>query len=132
METGPVTPIGRAALAGLALAALAGCNPWASASVGERQFHESCAGCHGAGGRGGPVGPDLTGIARREGGFPRVAVLARLDGYGRGLGHGDAAMPDLSHLLVGRMIPVEPGDGTRRMVPEVIVALSAYLERIQR
>lgn len=132
MDSGTVTPIGRAALAGLALAALAGCNPWASASVGERQFRESCAGCHGADGRGGPAAPDLTTMARREGGFPRVAVLARLDGYGRGLGHGGAGMPDLSHLLVGRMIPVEPGDGTRRMIPEVIVGLSAYLERIQR
>lgn len=129
METGPVTPLVRAALAGLALA---GCNPWASAAVGERQFRASCAGCHGADGRGGPAAPDLTAMARREGGFPRVAVLARLDGYGRGLGHGGPGMPDLSHLLVGRMIPVEPGDGTRRMIPEVIVALSAYLERIQR
>ena len=113
----------------LATAALAACNPFASASIGARQFAQSCAGCHGTDARGGPAAPDLTGIARRDGGFPRRAVLERLDGYGRGDGHG---MPDLSHLMAGPMMRTDLGDGTTRMVPEPIVALTAYLARIQR
>lgn len=125
-------PVSRLAAAALALLLLAGCNPFASAPVGARYFAQDCAGCHGAGGRGGEGGPDLTGLATREGGFPRRAVLNRLDGYGRGLlVPGEAAMPDLSHLMTGRLMEADLERGARRMVPERIVALSNYLERIQ-
>ena len=123
----------RLAPAALALVVLAGCNPFASAPVGARYFAQDCAGCHGDGGRGGPGGPDLTGLATRDGGFPRRAVLNRLDGYGRGFeAPGAAVMPDMSHLMTGRLMEADLGRGARRMVPERIVALNNYLERIQR
>ena len=119
--------------AALALLVLAGCNPFASSPVGARNYAQYCAGCHGVGGRGGDGGPDLTVLATREGGFPRRAVLNRLDGYGQGLTvHGEAAMPDMSYLMTGRLMPADLGRGARRMMPERIVALSAYLESIQR
>ncbi len=124
----------RSVLAVTALGALAACNPFAGPAAGSRLFSENCVGCHGDGGQGGPGGPDLTGIAEREGGFPRRAVLDRLDGYARGLTvHVDSeAMPDMSHLMTGRLMHVDLGPGAGRMVPERVVALTAYLESIQR
>jgi len=122
----------RIAMLALALAGLAACNPFASSLVGARQFAQNCAGCHGADARGGSGGPDLTGLAQREGGYPRRAVLNRLDGYGRGLMRGPQTMPDMSYLLTGRLTPADLGQGASRMMPEPIVALNAYLERIQR
>lgn len=124
----------RSALAVAALGALAACNPFAGPAAGSRLFAENCAGCHGDTGRGGPGGPDLTGIAARDGGFPRRAVLDRLDGYARGLmTHVDSAdMPDMSHLMTGRLMHVDLGPGASRMIPERVVALTAYLESIQR
>jgi mono/diheme cytochrome c family protein len=119
----------RPILALLAVAALAACNPDTSATQSARAYDRSCAGCHGPDARGGPAAPDLTGLARRDGTFPRRAVLERLDSYGRGAGPG---MPDLSQLMAGRMVPVDLGDGTRRVMPGVIAALAAYLERQQR
>ena len=117
----------------MALVVLAGCNPFASAPVGAHYFAQDCAGCHGDGGRGSARGPDLTLLATREGGYPRRAVLNRLDGYGRGFIEDDAAvMPDMSHLMTGRLMEADMGRGARRMMPERIVALSNYLERIQR
>lgn len=122
-----------AALPVLSLLLLAGCNPFVSAPVGARYFAQDCAACHGAGGRGGEGGPDLTGLATREGGYPRRAVLNRLDGYGRGFIDSDAAvMPDMGHLMTGRLIEADLGRGARRALPERIVALNNYLERIQR
>ena len=128
----PARRVLRLVPAALVLAVLAGCNPFASAPVGSRYFAQDCAACHGERGRGAEGGPDLTGLATREGGFPRRAVLNRLDGYGRGLFVPDAAvMPDMGHLMTGRLMEADLGRGARRMVPERIVALTNYLESIQ-
>ncbi len=124
--------LARTALVLSALGALAACNPFAGPAAGARQYDANCAACHGDGGRGGAGGPDLTGIAAREGEFPRRAVLNRLDGYGRGLVQHDVAMPDMSHMMTGRLMLVDLGRGASRMMPERVVALGAYLESIQR
>ena len=122
----------RLAVAALALVSLAACNPFAGPAAGARLYDQGCAGCHGPGAAGGPGGPDLTGLATRAGGFPRAEVLNRLDGYGRGLTVHEAAMPDLSYLMTGRLMHVDLGRGASRMMPERVVALAAYLESIQR
>ncbi len=52
--------------------------------TGRALFQDHCAACHGAEAQGG-AGPDLTGIAGREGGvFPSLAVMEHIDGYARG------------------------------------------------
>ena len=121
------------ALVALATLALAACNPFAGPAAGSRHFSQDCAACHGTDARGGPGGPDLTMMAsRNDGAFPRRAVLDRLDGYGRGWLHEDDAMPEFGHLMTGRLTRVELDRGASRQVPERMVALMAYLERVQR
>ena len=70
--------------------------------TGRDSFDRYCASCHGVDGRGGgPVAsalrnrpPDLTTLARREGGFPRERVFAFVEGTNRlSLTHGSGDMP---------------------------------------
>ncbi len=122
----------------VAAALAAGCA--SEVETGRASYTDLCAGCHGATGLGnGPsaigltVPPaDLTRIAAQNGGtFPRVEVMAKIDGYAKGEPH-HGAMPAFWPLLEGRTVLVPTGEGILTPTPEPLVALSAYLESIQR
>lgn len=127
----------RSSVIGAAVLA-AGCTT--EVETGRASYTDLCAGCHGASGKGnGPnatgltVPPaDLTAIAARNGGvFPRVEVMAKIDGYAKGEPpHG--GMPAFWPLLDGRTVLVPTGDGILTPTPEPLVALTAYVESIQR
>ena len=107
--------------------------------VGRASYDELCAGCHGVAGKGDGLATgslegtpaDLTAIAARNGGvFPRVEVMAKIDGYARGEPH-FGAMPAFWPLLEGRLVPVETEPDIFTPTPEPLVALAAYIESIQ-
>ena len=115
----------------------AGCTT--DVEVGRASYAELCAGCHGPAGRGdgpgaaglAPAPANLTTIAaRNHGTFPRVAVMAQIDGYAKGEPHA-GAMPAFWPLLEGRTVLVETAPGVVTPTPEPLVALAAYLESIQ-
>lgn len=127
-------PLAVCATAALAVAACTN-----EVEVGRASYADLCATCHGPGGKGdGPsaallaVPPsDLTQIAAANGGvFPMVEVMAKIDGYARGEEH-YGAMPAFWPLLEGRTVLVETEPGVLTPTPEPLVALAAYLERIQ-
>ncbi|MDJ0631534.1 MAG: c-type cytochrome [Rhodobacter sp.] len=129
-------PIRSVAIAAIAVAA--GCA--SEVETGRASYTDLCAGCHGAGGQGNGPGArgltvppsDLTLIAAQNAGtFPRVEVMAKIDGYAKGEPH-HGAMPVFWPLLEGRMVLVPTGDGILTPTPEPLVALAAYLESIQR
>ena len=106
---------------------------------GRTAFQADCAGCHGADARGnGPAAgglaiapPDLTQIAARNGGtFPRDRVMSTIDGLNRGV-HFSAAMPEFGAGDMGETIMTEE-DGLGMPVPARLLALTDYLESIQR
>ncbi len=107
------------------------------AERGERLFAEHCAVCHGLGLRGdGPMAevlvvppPDLTRIAERYDGFPRVGIAWKIDGRDPILSHG-SDMPLFGYVF-GEMSRVMR-DGSQMILtaPEV-VDLVAYLEAVQ-
>ena len=106
---------------------------------GRSAYQESCAGCHGADGRGDGAAagglatapPDLTMIAaRNDGVFPRDQVMSTIDGLDRGA-HFSAAMPEFGAGDLGDTVIVE-SDGLGTPVPEGLLALTDYLESIQR
>ncbi|MEM7489566.1 MAG: cytochrome c [Pseudomonadota bacterium] len=93
-------------------------------------FQQDCASCHGAD-AGGAEGPDLTGLAARNGGtFPTTRVLAQIDGLGR---HGDpdAVMPEFGAGDMGPTVVVEFEEGIGTPVPADLLALARYLETVQ-
>jgi mono/diheme cytochrome c family protein len=116
--------------------ALAGCAQMPQ-QVARQDFAAYCAACHGADGRGdGPAAagleltpPDLTRLAANNGGvFPRLAVMAQIDGYGRG---GD--MPEFGEVMLdGPTVLVDFGDGIATPTPERLVALTDYIASLQR
>ena len=106
---------------------------------GRTAYQADCAGCHGADARGdGPAAaglavapPDLTQIAARNGGtFPRDRVMSTIDGLNRGA-HFSAAMPEFGAGDMGETIMTEE-DGLGMPVPARLLALTDYLESIQR
>lgn len=105
-----------------------------SPQAGQALFAQNCAICHGSDARGGAQIPDLTGLAlRADGIFPRQQVLEKLDGYARGqTAYASTQMPEFGHLLAGQLARVGTDDGLSRAYPEAIVAMAAWLERIQR
>jgi mono/diheme cytochrome c family protein len=118
----------------LALAAPAAAQ---DAARGERLFEDHCAVCHGLGLRGdGPMAevlveapPDLTRIAERYDGFPRVGIAWKIDGRDPLVSHG-SDMP-LYGFIFGEMSEVmRDGAQTVLTAPEV-VDLVAYLESAQ-
>lgn len=118
--------------------AIAACT--SDVETGRASYANLCAGCHGSDGRGdGPnawrlaVHPaDLTDLSVRNGGdFPRLDVLSRVDSYAKGEAH-DGQVPELWQLLDGRTVLVETGQGILTPTPEPLVALTAYIESIQR
>lgn len=107
---------------------------------GRLAFVENCASCHGTDGMGtGEMAdllttapPDLTTLSRRNGGvFPRDEVMSTIDGYRRGT-HFSAAMPAFGDGDLGPTVIVENPDGTGTPVPILLLALSDYLQSIQR
>lgn len=121
------------------LALTAACMPEDQITTGASDYREFCAGCHGADARGSgpaaagltPQPPDLTLIARQhDGRFPRAQVMSRI--YGYTMGSSDSPMPAFGHLLEGKTVLYDSGDGRETPTPWRLVALSQYLERIQR
>ncbi len=125
-------------LIGLGVAAvLAACAT--EVETGRANYDSLCAGCHGPTGKGDGAAAaglderpaDLTQIAAKNGGvFPRVEVMAKIDGYAKGEPH-YGAMPAFWPLLEGRTVLVETGDGILTPTPEPLVALAAYIETLQ-
>ena len=129
----------RTLLIATALTSLAACVPEAPPLDGEAAFMADCAGCHGAAAQGdGPLAagldtapPDLTRIAARNGGtFPRDRVMSTIDGLNRGA-HFSDAMPEFGAGDMGPIVMTNDG-GNPMPVPAELLALTDYLERIQR
>jgi len=123
----------------IAIVALGACVAEDPGVSGQAAFLDKCAACHGADGRGSlaqglslsPAAPDLTGLSAANGGvFPRDYVMSTIDGYTRGL-HTRSAMPEFGAGDLGDTVIVENPDGTGTPVPEVLLALAEYLERLQ-
>jgi mono/diheme cytochrome c family protein len=101
--------------------------------TGRDSFDRYCASCHGVDGRGGgPVAsalknrpPDLTTLARREGGFPRERVFAFVEGTNRlSLTHGSGDMPVWGRTFRG----IESSDARIKVRLDNLVA---YVESLQ-
>ncbi len=105
---------------------------------GRAAYDENCAGCHGDDGMGqgailrdvGIVAPDLTTLAKRNGGeFPRTYVMSTIDGLDREP-HFSEAMPEFGAGDLGDSVIVDM-DGFGTPVPLLLLALTDYLETIQ-
>jgi mono/diheme cytochrome c family protein len=101
--------------------------------TGRDSFDRYCASCHGVDGRGGgPVAsalrnrpPDLTTLARREGGFQRERVLAFVEGTERlSLTHGSGDMPVWGRTLRGL-------ESSEARIKVRLANLVAYVESLQ-
>ncbi|WP_223274804.1 cytochrome c [Tateyamaria sp. syn59] len=113
--------------------------PDVSAAHGARLFMQDCAVCHagdgtGAGvaslGLGGPP-PDLTTLTERNDGvYPEDFVMSVIDGFNR-RDHPSSAMPEFGNEDLGPLVQVEE-DGVSTPIPSDLIALSAYLETIQK
>ena len=126
--------------AGVAVAILGGTSAHAqSAAIGDEAgsslFRTYCAVCHGTSARGdGPLAdsmrrrpPDLTTIARREGGaFPADKVFRIIDGRQKVAGHGGPDMP-----VWGDVFTRTAGTNDEASVKLRIEQLVRYLESIQ-
>ena len=125
---------------------LAACTPGegpfreGSAAEGALFFAANCAACHGADGQGGgpasggldPPPADLTRIAARHGGaFPQDFVMSTIDGFHRA-GPEGTAMPTWGLDAFGPVAVVELQEGVGTPVPLGLLALSRFLEGIQR
>ncbi|QJD17701.1 c-type cytochrome [Paracoccus sanguinis] len=112
----------------------------AQAAQGAADYARYCVACHGPTGRGdGPAAAglsprptDLTQLARRNGGtFPRLRVMARIDGYT--MGKTDSPMPQFGEEIGrGPKVMFDAGDGLRVPTPARLVALQGYVETLQR
>lgn len=110
------------------------------AATGAADYAQFCVACHGASGKGdGPAaagmkpGPaDLTQLARKNGGqFPRLRVMARIDGYT--MGKTDSPMPAFGEdMRQGPSVMFDAGDGLRVPTPARLVALQAYVGTLQK
>lgn len=116
------------AIAGLALAGLAGCVE-APQETGAELYAARCASCHGADATGNPdIGaPDLTTLAARHGGtFPAGYVMSTIDGYSRDATHGP--MPAFGALIASPVETWTDADGTPTPTPRALILLAQYLE----
>ncbi|MBY5931927.1 cytochrome c [Tateyamaria omphalii] len=139
-----LTPDGKLIFALAALAVVAACapetrEPDVSAAEGERLYFQKCAACHGNDGTGAGVAslglggppPDLTTLAaRNDDTFPETFVMSVIDGFNR-RDHPSSAMPEFGNEDLGPIVQVEE-DGVSTPIPSDLIALSAYLESIQR
>jgi mono/diheme cytochrome c family protein len=102
-----------------------------TATRGAQVFAENCAVCHGADARG-AIGPDLTLIAERNGGtFPEIETMATIYGPAYHQSRG-TIMPEFGAGDLGPLVNVELEAGVGTPVPADLVALSEYLQSIQR
>jgi len=107
------------------------------AARGAALFDRHCAVCHGTGLRGdGPMAevlavppPDLTRIAERYDGFPRVGIAWKIDGRDPLVSHG-GDMLLFGHVFGTMSEMMTDGSQTLVTAPEV-VDLVAFLERQQ-
>lgn len=128
----------------VSLAALAACQPDAPTEIsatdaGKALYEANCLTCHGASGKGdGPAATqlrtpptDLTKLSAGNGGsFPRAKVMSQVDGYTRTGPH--EVMPDFGAGFDGQTVPYDSGDGVLTPTPIELVALSSYVESLQR
>lgn len=131
-------------IAAVALTAFAGCAPMPTQRdvmkmSGLEMYESFCASCHGAGGEGdGPVAPlikihvpDLTRIARREGGeFPTEDVRRTIDGRFDRPAHGPRDMPVWGWQFYRSDTLQDPAERAR--VDALIDKLVQYLRTIQK
>lgn len=105
---------------------------------GRKAYLDNCAACHGLDAKGaGRFGrnlfvepPDLTMMTIDNGGiFPRTEVMSIIDGLNRDP-HFSGAMPEFGAGDLGDTVIVEE-NGIGTPVPEVLLALTDYLESIQ-
>ncbi|MEP3528213.1 MAG: cytochrome c [Sulfitobacter sp.] len=106
---------------------------------GAKFYAANCVSCHGGSGRGdGPLAEnfdpkptDLTLLARGNGGaFPRARALSYIYGNPE-QGHLARVMPQFGEAMANDTVPIEV-DGVMTPTPQVLAALLAYLESIQR
>lgn len=112
----------------------------ARVDLGQREFNNNCAACHGRDARGnGPFveflrrgPPDLTQLSRRNGGvFPLAQVFESIEGAGPG--HGGREMPIWGteyNVRAAEYYMDTPYDSTA-YVRARILALAEYLNRLQ-
>lgn len=126
-----------AALAGVAL--IAACTPEVSTPSGRSDYAQYCSACHGASGKGnGPAAAgmkprptDLTLLAQRNGGtFPSLRAMGQI--HGATMGRSESQMPNFGDIFEGKTVPYDAGDGIETPTPLRLVALSKYLESIQK
>lgn len=122
----------------------AGCSLPAAAQdnrIGQHDFAESCAVCHGKDGRGG--GPmaaqllkkpaDLTRLAERNGGeFPFGRVVATIDGRNIVPGHGEREMPIWGRKFLEGNQHLYGAHGKEVVTEERISELAQYIRTLQR
>lgn len=118
-------------------------------SIGQYEYENSCATCHGASGTGGGpsarflsggVAPDLTVLQKNNGGvFPTDRVYGIIDGSGEGrnLIHGTSEMPMWGDRYMKRTEDTQGGDPytpeeREEYVKTRINALIEYLSAMQR
>jgi len=116
-------------------------------SIGEREFMNSCAQCHGPEGKGDGYlveyfleggAPDLTGLQKANGGvFPVAQVYALIDGTATEGIHGDSMMPTWGDRYsmeaeedLGRYFALSPEDQAAA-VRARILALIEYISTLQ-
>ncbi|MGA0610810.1 c-type cytochrome [Caldimonas sp. KR1-144] len=121
-------------------AAVAQTQPKGKGDLGKFEYESNCAVCHARGGQGnGPFAPylkkpapDLTGLAKRNGGiFPLQRVYEVIEGGGAG--HGTREMP-----IWGRAYSMEAAEyymdtpyDSEAFVRARVLALAEYLNRLQ-
>ncbi len=122
---------------------LAACAPTlddqVTATRGAQVFAENCAACHGTNARGSsdlPTAtgdaPDLTLIAQRNGGtFPEIETMATIYGPAYHQSRG-TIMPEFGADDLGPLVVVELEDGIGTPIPADLIALSEYLQSVQR
>ncbi len=106
---------------------------------GDVLFQENCAVCHGRDARGdGPmtpaltqVPPDLTGLARANGGvFPAADIVRWIDGRDMIPAHG-GPMPLFGRVLEGESAVVDAPDGSPVFTTQGVLDIVTWLEEIQ-
>lgn len=132
--------LGAAGVAGLCL--LGGIAHAQDPAVGQEEFRNHCAACHGLTGRGdGPIGPllktpapNLALISERNGGkFPFQKVYEIIDGSSVLAAHGSRDMPLWGDRYMKDAKPVTPdqADITRQQVEQRILSLVYYIGTLQ-
>lgn len=109
--------------------------------IGQHDFIESCAVCHGKNGRGdGPMAgqllkkpADLTRLAERNGGeFPFGRVVATIDGRYIVPGHGEREMPIWGRRFLEGDQRLYGAHGKEVVAEERISELAQYIRTLQR